>query len=74
MSGPGGNSIGLAPTAALTSTTSSAAGSVPEHRLAKFGKVLSNRPVVDLEALRELSWNGVPQVWRCGGVEVWTYF
>ncbi|KAG2494525.1 hypothetical protein HYH03_007292 [Edaphochlamys debaryana] len=45
---------------------------IPEHRVRKFHKLLE-APVVDLDALRELSWSGVPlalrpQVWRllCG--------
>ncbi|KAG2452579.1 hypothetical protein HYH02_002816 [Chlamydomonas schloesseri] len=41
---------------------------IPEHRVRKFHKLLGE-PVVDLDALRELSWSGVPltlrpQVWR----------
>lgn len=41
---------------------------IPEHRVRKFKKLLEGA-VVDLDALRELSWNGVPlplrpEVWR----------
>ncbi|KAJ9533728.1 hypothetical protein QJQ45_026813 [Haematococcus lacustris] len=41
---------------------------VPQHRLDKFHKLLE-APVVDVEALRELSWMGIPhplrpQCWR----------
>ncbi|GIL47609.1 hypothetical protein Vafri_4393 [Volvox africanus] len=45
---------------------------IPEHRVRKFHRLLQEA-VVDLDALRELSWSGVPlalrpQVWRllCG--------
>jgi len=36
---------------------------IPEHRVKKFYKLLSE-PVIDLDALRELSWNGIPSELR----------
>ncbi|KAG1680434.1 hypothetical protein FOA52_015527 [Chlamydomonas sp. UWO 241] len=57
VSGSGGTALPPLPPAARAGGGTS--GKVPEHRLAKFQRLLDAR-VIDLDALRELCWNGVP--------------
>ncbi|MEW5308810.1 MAG: hypothetical protein WDW38_000741 [Sanguina aurantia] len=56
----GDSSGGPGPASQSTSTTKlKGAVTIPEHRVKRFHKLLSEA-VVDLDALRELSWSGIP--------------
>lgn len=51
-----------ASSSSIASLTSSNSG-ISEHRLKKFHKILDNA-VIDIEALRELCWSGIPPALR----------